>query len=191
MESIPLENFIQTLELISDWHEIDQGHGGRVAIMALEIATRIDDGERIDAQGLCYLAYAARIHDLGRVGVDDIVMSKSGTLTRSQKAAMQEHSRYGFDVLRKSGLPDEIKTAVLRHHEHWDGSGYPDGLQGLDIPLFARIICVADAWDGISAKRPYHPERNPALALYEMNRVTRWFDPQLYTIFLDILREKR
>lgn len=185
MMQIPLANFVATLERILDWHNIDDRHGQRTAAIAVAIGKRVD----VTGEGLFMLDYAARIHDLGRVGIDNHVLSKSGRLTAAQRAAVEAHPRIGFDLLTDSGLPHEITMTILHHHEHWDGSGYPRGLKGLDIPLFARIVCVADTWDALTSKRPYRPMLSNAEALIEMDKVMHWFDPKLFALFLSILED--
>ena len=191
MLSIEVEKFIRTLETIQDYHRIDGNHGQRTADIAIEIGKRLNHGQHLDKDQLKLLEYAARIHDIGRVGIDNHLMAKPGELTQSQFAAMREHSQIGYDFLLHSGLPYEITGTVLYHHEHWDGSGYPEGLQGLDIPLFSRIICIADCYDGITSERPYHKSTVIEVALDEMNKVISWFDPELFAIFLSVLREAR
>jgi HD-GYP domain-containing protein (c-di-GMP phosphodiesterase class II) len=189
--TLPLENFITTLSKILDWHNLENGHGARTASLAVAIGKRLNGGERLSRDALVLLDYAARIHDLGRAGVDNSVIAKAGSLTASQTAAMQEHSQIGYDWLLESGLPPEVTYTVLYHHEHWDGSGYPKGLKGLDIPLFPRIVCIADSYDGIVSERPYHKARATEMALDEMNETIQWFDPKLFAVFLSVLKEER
>jgi HD-GYP domain-containing protein (c-di-GMP phosphodiesterase class II) len=186
-----LENFIGTLARILDWHNLENGHGTRTATLSVAIGSKINGGERLSRNDLLLLGYAARIHDLGRAGVDNTIMAKSGNLTASQTAAMHEHCRIGYDWLKDSGLPPEITYTVLCHHEHWDGSGYPQGLKGLDIPLFSRIVCIADTYDGIVSERPYHKSRVSETALDLMNQNIQWFDPKLFAVFLRVLKEDR
>lgn len=189
MTNIKMEDFINTLEDIGNLHDFDTDHGTRTCFLALEIGKRLPAEFNMNDKKMLLLSYAARIHDLGRVGIDNNIMSKPGRLTKSQRAAVKEHCQIGYDLLKRSNLPAEITLTVLYHQEHWDGSGYPKGLVGLDIPLFARIICIADTYDAIRAKRPYHNERTAEEALEEMNRNISWFDPMLYSIFLDVLWE--
>lgn len=191
MLSIKLEDFISTLEYMQDYHNIDPDHGTRTADIALEIGKRLNHGQRLSKDQLQLLEYAARIHDLGRIGVDNHLMSKPGKFTQSQRAAMQEHCQIGYDFLQKANLPYEITGTILFHHEHWDGSGYPQGLKGLDIPLFARIVLIADTYDGIVSERPYHKSTVTQTALDRMNETITWFDPKLFAVFLSVLREVR
>lgn len=184
MSDLTLESFIGTLARVLDWHNLESGHGARTANLAVAIGTKLG----LSRDDLLLLDYAARIHDLGRAGVDNAIMAKAGNLTAAQTAAMRAHCQIGYDWLTGSGLPPEISLTVLHHHEHWDGSGYPKGLQGLDIPLFSRIVCIADSYDGILSERPYHRARVSEMALDIMNQHIHWFDPKLFAIFLSVLR---
>lgn len=184
-----LDSLIQTLELIAAWHKLDEGHGQRTAIMAIKIALRMDN--KLDTDQLKLLDYAARIHDLGRIAIDDSIMLKNGPLTTSERGAMETHPAIGYNFLCRSHLPNEIKMVVLCHHEHWDGTGYPQQLEGDEIPLFARIVILADMWDALISDRPYRKGMDFEAALNTMTSRATWFDPKLYAIFLGILKDER
>jgi HD-GYP domain-containing protein (c-di-GMP phosphodiesterase class II) len=188
--TISLDQAVLILQRIANRHNIDNEHGDRVSHLALAVGKELNGGTRLDAGKLRLLDFAARVHDLGQVDIDDYIKSKNGKLTRSQTAAMREHPIIGYEFV-KDILPPEITFTILYHHEHWDGTGYPHGLRGLDIPLFARIICIVDSYDGIMSKRSYHEARTQNVALLEMNKYMHWFDPMLYTIFLKVLREQQ
>lgn len=188
MMQIPVASFIATLERILDWHNVDEHHGSRTASIAVAIGRQLNGGQRLNEEKLFMLDYAARIHDLGRVGIDDHIVSKAGKLTAAQRAAMEAHPQIGFDLLQDSELPYEITSTVLYHHEHWDGTGYPSKLKGLDIPLFPRIVCIADTWDALTSTRPYRKVMSHSEALAEMNKFIMWFDPKLFAAFLSILK---
>lgn len=170
-------------------HKFDTEHGDRVANLSVEIGKQLNDGTRLSEERLKLLEYGARIHDVGRAGIENHVITKKGKLTQSQMAAMREHTVIGYELI-KDILPAEITYTVLYHHENWDGSGYPHRLKQLDIPLFARIVRITDFWDGVLSERPYHRARTVAEALDEMNKVFYIFDPRLYAIFLDTIREE-
>lgn len=186
MMNILLGSVIDILEAVQNIHQTDNEHGTRTSMMAIAIGKRL----KLAAGELQLLDYAARIHDLGWAGVDDYIVAKKGRLTVAQRSGMQAHPKIGYELVKHKGLPIEIENTILRHHEHWDSSGYPDGLIGLDIPLYARIVCIADAWDAIMSERPYHKARTHEQALEEMNRSADWFDPKLYVLFLSILKEQ-
>lgn len=98
---------------------------------------------------------AAHFHDVGKIGVPDIVLNKTGPLTRGEKRAMQSHSRLGFNILKRIPALEEVSWIVLHHHERYDGMGYPEGRAGEAIPIESRIIAVSDAFDAMTTHRHY------------------------------------
>lgn len=179
-----LDSLIETLAKISIWQNVDIEHGQRTAATSLEIGERLE----LDKDKLKLLAYGARIHDLGRIAIDDSIIQKAGSLTTSERGAMERHPQIGYNFLSRSNLPPEITLTLLYHQEHFDGSGYPKGLTGFDIPLFSRIVCIADVWDALVSDRPYRPAMPKSEALAEMIRMARFFDPVLYKIFLGVVK---
>lgn len=105
------------------------------------------------------LTLAAPLHDIGKIGVPDSILLKRGSLTDEEMAAMRKHPLIGFEILRdsQSRFVQTGAQIALRHHERWDGSGYPDGLSGAEIPVSARIVAVADVFDALISERPYKP----------------------------------
>lgn len=127
-------------------------HGDRVGRYARQIGPRLgirgDDLER--------LAFAARVHDLGKTAIADAVYLKPGRLEPIEQAQMQLHATRGAEIAsRMRSVSPEVAAAIRHHHERWDGTGYPDGLAGTDIPLWSRLIAVADAYDAMTEERPY------------------------------------
>jgi HD-GYP domain-containing protein (c-di-GMP phosphodiesterase class II) len=183
-----LNSLIETLVLLGNWHNMDNQHGERTAIMSLKIASRMDS--KLQGEEPMILEYAARLHDLGRVGIDDDIMLKPGPLTDAERGAIETHPVIGYNFLCRSNLPKEITLTILHHHENWDGSGYPKKLKGGDIPLFARIVHIADIWDALTADRPYRKAMVFEAALNTMNVNAGYFDPELYTIFLEVIKEE-
>ena len=98
---------------------------------------------------------AAHVHDIGKIGVPDAVLSKTGPLNDEEWFLIHRHPVIGADILRKSPGLSEIADIVLHHHERWDGKGYPDGISGSDIPLGSRIIAICDSIDAMTTSRPY------------------------------------
>src|SRR5581483_2790892 len=98
---------------------------------------------------------AARVHDIGKIGIPDDILKKPGKLTSRERAIIESHAARGADLLVR--YPDFArgKAIVRHHHERWDGKGYPDGIRGLEIPLGARVIAVADSYDAMTSDRPY------------------------------------
>ena len=127
------------------------GHSARVARLSFEIA----DEMGLPADQLIALSRAALLHDIGKIGVEDRVLRKPGPLDPRETAAMREHPVIGYEMLKGLHFLESSLDGVRHHHEHWDGSGYPDGVRGEDIPLAVRILTVADALDALTSDRPY------------------------------------
>ena len=126
-------------------------HSGRVARVGLLLAGALG----LSRPARKRLWTAALLHDIGKIGVPDGVLHKPGRLDEEERRALQEHPRIGADILLRIRFPREMARMVLHHHERWDGRGYPAGLAGERIPLESRIIALADAYDAMTADRPY------------------------------------
>lgn len=127
------------------------GHSSRVADMSLDLALALE----IKGADLENVHIAAHLHDVGKIGISENILTKPGKLLAHEWAQMQRHPVTGYNILRKSKLLYKIAKIVLHHHERWDGTGYPQGLQRNHIPLGSRIIAVADAVDAMTTDRPY------------------------------------
>jgi HD-GYP domain-containing protein (c-di-GMP phosphodiesterase class II) len=140
-------------------------HSDRVADLAAGIARTLGWTE-----DRCRLLHdAATVHDVGKIAIPDQILFKPAKLTDLEFETVKDHSRIGAEML--DGVLTEEQVAWVRsHHERWSGGGYPDGLVGEAIPVGARIIAVADAWDAITSWRPYGRPRPPAQALFECRR---------------------
>ncbi len=176
-----LEVLAETIELNDDGM---RGHARRVAFYAAMIADRlnlsVEDQERV--------RFAAFLHDLGKVGVPTDLMLRPAGLTAEERAIVEQHAITGARLLEPLGLPRAIPVAIRHHHERWDGSGYPDGLAGEEIPLISRVIAVADAFDAMSSHRPYRDALPRSVVLDELERFSgSQFDPLIAKEFLAIL----
>jgi diguanylate cyclase (GGDEF)-like protein len=129
-------------------------------------------GERLGMAGpdLAGLQRAAQLHDAGKIGIPDAVLLKPGPLTAEERTVMERHSALGYRIMLAAGLPEREALWVLHHHEHIDGSGYPHGLRGDEIPLASRILLVADAFQALTEARPYRAARSPQAAIAELRR---------------------
>jgi len=140
------------------------------------------------------LRLAAPMHDVGKIGIPDSVLMKPGPLTPEETETMKAHTTIGARILEGTGIPllDVARDIALCHHEHWDGSGYPRGLAGKDIPQPARIVAVLDVYDALVHDRAYRPAmpEQEALELMAEGKGSR-FDPELYELFLDALPRLR
>ena len=158
-----------------------KGHCGRVAAYSLVLAKEAG----YPVEGLETLEFGAFLHDIGKIGIKDAVLLKPGPLDEAEWTHMREHPVKGYEIASKIEMLKPIMSAVRNHHERWDGSGYPDGMRGDDIPLAARIVAIADAFDAMATDRPY----KQALPLDECEAVLRktagkMYDPELIEVFV-------
>lgn len=125
------------------------------------------------------------LHDVGKVGIPDSILFKPGTLTAEEWIVMRTHTTRGVEICRHLQSLQPVLPLIRHHHERWDGSGYPDGLRGEQIPLLARILQVADIYDALTSPRPYKPAFTPDDALQIMAEETDrgWRDPDLMAGF--------
>jgi diguanylate cyclase (GGDEF)-like protein len=131
----------------------------------------------VDAEMIDHLRLAGLLHDLGKIGLPDAILTAPRALTEEEFAIVKRHPEFGHSLLDGLGI-EPVEEWVLHHHEHWDGSGYPDGLVGEEIPLGARIVLVADAFEAITADRPYRPAQSQEAALAELEaNAGSQFDP--------------
>jgi HD-GYP domain-containing protein (c-di-GMP phosphodiesterase class II) len=162
------------------------GHGARVAALAEPIARELGwDGERIRA-----LRWAAPLHDVGKVKLRPQLVGKPGPLTLEELAEMRSHPAAGAQLVLPLRKFHDALPYVLFHHERWDGGGYPAGLKGRRIPVEARILAVADAFDAMISPRPYRRAltHEHALAEVEAGAGTQ-FDPAAAELFVEAWRE--
>jgi diguanylate cyclase (GGDEF)-like protein/putative nucleotidyltransferase with HDIG domain len=150
-------------------------HSARVSELAARIARRLGlDDEQVELTRL-----AGSLHDLGKLAIPEEILRKDGTLTDSERLVLERHPQIGFRMLDSLGV-DPVANIVLHHHERWDGAGYPDRLIGDQIPLGARIILVADAYDAMTSDRVYRPKRSSRAALAELRRCAgTQFEPRI------------
>jgi putative two-component system response regulator len=156
-----LEALINALEAKSEYLS---GHSARIAAYAASMAHEMGLAE----DQIELIRIAGRLHDLGKIGVREAVLDKRGPLTPDEFAHVKRHVVIGPQILAPLSHLGPIVDLVRSHHEHWDGSGYPDGLAGEDIPLGARIIGAAEVYDALTATRPYQDRMTPEMAIERM-----------------------
>lgn len=156
-------------------------HCQRVAGGATELAR--DAG--LDEHQLCWFRVGALLHDIGKSRIPRAILEKRGRLTPDEMAIVRQHPVDGATMLAALPLPWDVRPMVLHHHERWDGTGYPDGLAGTDIPFTARLLSIADVFDALTVERPYRPAytEDEAISLLRAER-GRMFDPELVDLFL-------
>lgn len=160
------------------------GHCERVADYACRLAQAVGFAGR----DLVWLRMGGFLHDVGKMHVPAEVLNKAGKLTEDEFSLMKSHTTEGDTIVAELNFPWDIRPIVRNHHERWDGTGYPDGLAGEEIPLTARILCIADVWDALTTQRSYRPALSREDALRIMDRDSgRLLDPNLYTIFRQLI----
>ena len=160
-----------------------RGHSARVTALAEAVARKLGWSE----ERLASLRLGGPLHDIGKLAVSDEVLRKAGRLDDHELAQIREHPKTGARLmLRIAALRDAIPY-VLYHHERWDGAGYPSGKAGEEIPLEARVLAVADAFDAMTSDRPYRRALTHEEALAEVERCAgTQFDPQIASVFLEL-----
>ena len=164
-----------------------RGHSDRVSRGSVMIAREIGmRAERVEA-----IRYAGMLHDVGKLGVPTKVLQKTGKLTEEEYAAIQLHPMRGLDIVREIGFLDEALAGIMHHHERIDGRGYPMGLAGDEIPEFARVLAVADAFDSMTSTRSYRGARPVAEAIEELRKWSgTQFDPAFVDAFVAALKRE-
>jgi putative nucleotidyltransferase with HDIG domain len=164
-----------------------RGHSDRVAQFALVIA----DSMGLSVEQRIALEMAAYLHDIGKIGISEDILLKPGKLTDEEMAQMRHHPLIGANILRPVAFPWPIAPIVRHHHEHYDGAGYPAGLKGEEIPLLARVLTVADAFEAMVADRPYRRGRSQQDAILELRRCSgSHFDPRAVEAFIRVLEHE-
>jgi diguanylate cyclase (GGDEF)-like protein len=163
---------------------IPQGHVHRLQDLMAGMAAAVSLSERTIAD----LRLFAQFHDIGKVGIPDRILFKEGPLTPEEKAEIQRHSEIGYRIAQSAADLLPIAELVLKHHEWWNGEGYPLGLKGEEIPIECRIFSIADAYDAMTNDRPYRKALSRPEAVAELRRCsgTR-FDPDLIPVFIKMI----
>ena len=155
-------------------------HSGRVQQLASALGRRL----RLEERPLLELAYAAELHDIGKVGLPDALLLKPGPLLPTEWDVMRSHSSWGSELLRHVPGLERVAVIVRHHHERFDGSGYPDGLSGEDIPTESRILAVIDAFVAMTEERPYRHARDHETAAADLHAQRgAQFDPRVLDAF--------
>jgi ribonuclease P protein subunit RPR2 len=181
------ESYTATVRALSNAVEARDAYTGkhaeRVAAYGIEIARSLGVA-RPDAPEI---EFGFLLHDIGKVAIPDAILYKPGALTKEERELMARHPTIGADIIRGIAFLQDAAKVVRSHHERWDGTGYPDGLRGEEIPIAARVFAVADVFDALTTDRPYRP----ALTLEEARRMIvlgsgSQFDPSVVSAFNSI-----
>lgn len=186
MEGRQISTFLRTLQSLATAlearDEYTRGHSQRVCEVSLMLAEQLG----FNAEAIEELRVGTILHDIGKIGVPDSILNKPGRLTDEEFAIMKTHTTIGYEICRPLMLPEGVLMIIRNHHEKLDGSGYPDHLKGGELPPSLRIVCVADAFDAMSSRRPYR-------GVMELNSVfaelSRGAGIQFDSVVVEALRE--
>ena len=176
-----------TLEALGDALDLKdsetEGHSRRVTLFTIAIAQALG----MPREQIAVIARGAFLHDIGKMAIPDAILLKPAKLTPEENAVMQEHAYRGYQILKKIPFLTEASEIVYSHQERFDGTGYPRGLKGHEIPLGSRIFSIADTLDAITSDRPYRPAQSLQAARAEIQKwAGRQFDPEIVKIFLQM-----
>jgi response regulator RpfG family c-di-GMP phosphodiesterase len=181
---LTIEGWVKALDLRD--HETE-GHTQRVKDMTVRLARNLGCTD----EEILHIQRGALLHDMGKMGIPDEILQKPGPLTEEEWVIMRKHPLYAYQMLSPISYLNQALIIPYYHHERWDGSGYPHGLKGEDIPLFARLFSVVDVWDALSSDRPYRKSMHPkAVRDYLEAESGRLFDPYIVEKFLELIASK-
>lgn len=173
-----LEGWAHALEL----RDVEtEGHSRRV----VDLTKKMGIWMGIKEEDLQYYCYGALLHDIGKMGIPDSILRKPALLDDQEWEIMRQHPIFAFDLLLPIKYLDKALEIPHYHHEKWDGSGYPNGLKGEEIPLSARIFSIVDVYDALSSKRPYrNAQSKESIKQYLLDQSGKQFDPKIVEVFL-------
>ena len=172
------------LAALAERDYITEGHAQRLTDLCLKVGVRLN----LSSRQLSDLALLAQVHDLGKVGIPDSILLKQAPLTGEEWEIMRRHPEKGYRIAISSPDIAGVADLILKHHERWDGKGYPLGLKRREIPVECRILAIVDAYDAMTNERPYSKARNKKAALAELRRCAgTQFDPDLVELFMLVI----
>ena len=187
-ERITLQAMYTLAKTIDAKDKYTNGHSMRVAKYSSMLARKMGFDE-VKVEEIYNMAL---LHDIGKIGVPDEIINKTSSLTDEEFYVMKKHPKTGYDILSEMSEIKDLGIGARWHHERYDGKGYPDGLKGEEIPLQARIICVADAYDAMTSNRSYRSSMSQDKVKTEIieGRGTQ-FDPGIADVMLEIIDEDK
>lgn len=187
-----LENsYLETVVLLAKTIEAKDSYTGDHCERVKKYALRIGEKIGLSIEDLIELEQGSLLHDIGKLNIPESVLSKPGSLTDSEYSLIKKHSEFGYELIKDIPNLEHAKEIVLYHHERYDGKGYPKGLKGDEIPLFARIVCIVDAFDAMTSSRVYRPVHyslEKAIIELKTHRNNQ-FDGLLVDVFIECLNE--
>jgi putative two-component system response regulator len=184
------EDIILTLAIAIEAKDpYTKGHSERVGALASDFAEWL--GLPGEDRGLLYKA--GILHDIGKIGIDDYTLRKKGNLTENEMSTVREHVVIGENICMPLHSARKVLPIIRHHHERWDGTGFPDGLKGNEIPFLARLIAVTDAYDAMVSMRPYRSpfSEDAALDMMDNEKESGQWDPELVGRFIEMIKARR
>jgi len=179
-----INSFQTLLQIINAKDRYTYGHSERVMEYSVKLAREIN----LPESDITLLRYAAFLHDIGKIEIDRNLLNKADTLNEWESDTFQQHCRWGSEIVKAVPQLDKTTGIILHHHENYNGTGYPHGLSGENIPLLARIIRIADSYDAMTSERPYRQTLYSIQALEEIRRCSgTLFDPKLVPHFIKVI----
>ncbi len=170
------------LKTLTDKYSVEREHSYKVSLLCRAIGQHLNLRE----DELNELEQAGLFHDIGKISIPDDILNKPDKLTKEEYEIIKSHTEVGYQILKAADEYSSLAIQALHHHERWDGKGYPGGLKGTDIPLFSRIIGVVDAYEAMTADRPYRKKLTKEYAISEIKRCSgTQFDPDIAKIFIE------
>lgn len=174
-----LEGWALALELRDKETE---GHSRRVTQLAMDFAEELGFNE----EEIRYICYGSLLHDIGKMGIPDEILNKSGSLNDDEWEIIKQHPTYAYQLLKDIQYLQRAISIPHCHHENWDGSGYPQGLKGEEIPISARIFSIIDNWDALTSDRPYRKAWSQSKTIEYLEKQSGLkFDPEIVSVFID------
>jgi diguanylate cyclase (GGDEF)-like protein len=183
---------VESINALAKTIEARDHYAGEHAKAMASMVSELGKNMKLPPEKIKQLEHAAVLHDLGKLGVSDSILSKKGSLTKGEYEKIKKHPQIGADLVKAAKCLDEVVTMVLHHHERFDGKGYPSGLKGKDIPLGARIVAVADVYQALMTDRPYRKAyaREEATDIVVRGSGTQ-FDPKVIKMFTKAIRSRK
>jgi len=176
------ETIMTLFEALKEKYDEEKIHSDRVSYLCKHMGLKL----KLGLEQVKELEFAGLMHDIGKITIPDSILDKPGKLTDEEWVIMKKHTINGYQILRSANKYSRLAEYALTHHERWDGKGYPNGLSGEDIPLFSRIISIADAYEAMTSDRPYRKALSKDFAITELRKCAgSQFDESLIEIFIN------